>query len=187
MKVLHTAIAGVDIVETTPFVDHRGAFARLFCTRELSTILGARGIVQINCSRTKAVGAIRGLHYQYPPYAEMKLVRCLRGRVLDIALDLRKDSPTFLSWHAEELTPENARMLVVPEGCAHGFQVLEANSEILYLVTEAYTPAMEAGVRFDDPAFAISWPLPVTDLSEKDRSYPFLSSAFSGVALVGQP
>ena len=129
MHIQQTVIEGVMVVETTPFVDQRGAFLRLFCERELSAILGERRIVQINYSRTEAVGTIRGLHYQRPPHAEMKLVRCLRGRVWDVALDLRQGSPTFLHWHAEELTPDNAQMLVIPEGCAHGFQALEAGME----------------------------------------------------------
>ncbi len=183
MHIQQTAIKGVMVVETIPFIDQRGAFLRLFCERELSAILGARRIVQANYSRTEAVGAIRGLHYQRPPHAEMKLVRCLRGRVWDVALDLRQGSPTFLHWHAEELTPDNARMLVIPEGCAHGFQALEAGSEILYLVTAFYNPAMEAGIRFDDPALVISWPLPVTDLSEKDGQHVFLDNTFSGLSL----
>lgn len=185
MNIVHTAIPGVKIVETAPFIDHRGAFFRLFCARELSEILGGRHIAQINYSRTETVGAIRGLHYQHPPCAEIKLVRCLSGRIFDVALDLRKESPTFLKWHAEELTPGNAWMLVIPEGCAHGFQALQANSEILYLVTAAYAPAMEAGVRFDDPACSISWPLPVADLSEKDANHPLLDNSFSGIPLVG--
>lgn len=187
MNIVHTAISGVDIVETTPFIDHRGVFARLFCVRELSEILGGRHIAQANYSCTEAVGAIRGLHYQRPPCAEMKLVRCLSGRIFDVALDLRKGSPTFLKWHAEELTPENARMLVVPEGCAHGFQALQANSEVLYLVTKPHALAMESGVRFNDRACSITWPLPVTDLSEKDKNHPLLNDSFSGISLVGSP
>lgn len=187
MKIVHTAISGVEIVETTPFIDHRGAFSRLFCAQELSEILGGQHIKQINCSRTKKVGTIRGLHYQHPPCAEMKLVRCLSGRIFDVALDLRKGSPTFLKWHAEELTPENTRMLVVPEGCAHGFQALQANSEVLYLVTEPHALAMESGVRFNDPACSINWPLPVTDLSEKDKNHPLLGDSFCGISLVGSP
>lgn len=184
MNIVHTAIAGVEVVETTSFLDHRGAFARFFCARELSEILGGRSIAQVNYSRTERLGAIRGLHYQHPPRAEMKLVRCLSGRVWDVALDIRKGSPTFLRWHAEELTPENTRMLVIPEGCAHGFQALQTNSEILYLVTEAYAPAMEGGVRFDDPACSIAWPLPVTDISEKDGKHPLVSGSFSGISLM---
>lgn len=181
MKIQATSIPGVVVVETTPSRDARGAFARLYCERELAAVIGDRRIVQINHSRTHAVGAVRGLHYQLPPHAEMKLVRCLRGRVWDVALDLRAGSPTFWQWHAEELTADNARMLVIPEGCAHGFQVLDADSELLYLHTAFYTPDTEAGVGWDDPHIGITWPLPVTDLSERDTRHSPLSSDFSGI------
>jgi len=126
MKIVATPISGVFEVETTPFVDHRGAFARLYCEHELAEVIGGRRIVQINHSRTEMAGVVRGLHYQHPPHAEMKLVRCLKGRVWDVAVDLRQGSQTFLKWHAVELSPARANMLVIPEGLAHGFQVLEA-------------------------------------------------------------
>lgn len=183
MKVYPTEIVGVHVVETTPYSDRRGAFARLFCASELGEIIGQRSIVQINHSSSKAVGSIRGMHFQNAPHAEMKLVRCLKGRVWDVAVDLRAGSPTFRQWHAEELTPLHGRMLVIPEGCAHGFQVLERDSELLYLHTEFYTPSMEGGVRFDDPLLDVMWPLPVTELSERDRDYPFLSMEFRGLTV----
>ena len=181
MRIQRTAIDGVAVVETTPLVDQRGLFARLFCERDLSAILKGRRIVQANYSRTEVRGTIRGLHYQLPPHAEMKMVRCLRGRVWDVALDLREGSSTFLNWHAEELTPETALMLVIPEGCAHGFQVLEPGSDLLYLHTAAYEPAAEAGVRVDDPRLKITWPLPITDLSPRDQALPWLSVDFAGI------
>jgi len=181
MKVTQTALSGVVVVENTPFVDHRGAFARLYCEQELNEIIGARHIVQINHSQTNSIGAVRGMHYQLPPHAEMKLVRCLKGRVWDVAVDLRAGSSTFLQWHAEELGPENTRMLVIPEGCAHGFQVLAADSELLYLHTEFYTPATENGVRHDDPRLAIPWPLPIVDLSERDRLHKPIPADFPGI------
>lgn len=171
------------LVDAQPFRDHRGLFARLFCQNELASVLGSRQIVQINLSRTLETGAVRGLHFQRAPHAEMKLVRCLRGRVFDVVLDLRPDSPTYLRWHAEELSGDNLKMMVVPEGCAHGFQVLEPASELLYLHTAFYTPDAEGGVRYDDPRLGIEWPLPVTDLSERDRSYPLISSDFTGIRL----
>ena len=182
MRIKPTVIRGVVVIETAPFVDHRGAFTRLFCERELSVVLGERRIVQVNHSRTETVGTIRGVHYQRPPHAEMKLVRCLRGRVWDVAVDLRQGSPTFLDWHAEELTPDNARMLVIPEGCAHGFQVLEAGTELLYLHTAFYEPGMEGGVRVDDPRLKITWPLPITDLSQRDQALLLLTADFPGIA-----
>jgi dTDP-4-dehydrorhamnose 3,5-epimerase len=113
----------------------------------------------------------------------MKFVRCLRGRVWDVALDLREGSRTFLRWHAEELSPENTRMLVIPEGCAHGFQVLAADSELLYLHTAFYDPASEGGIRPDDPALAIPWPLAITDTSARDRGHALLESSFKGLSL----
>lgn len=181
VKVLATLLSGVVVVKTTPHNDARGAFARLYCERELTGVIGDRRIVQINHSRTHSVGAVRGLHYQLGPQAEMKLVRCLRGRVWDVAVDLRAGSPTFLQWHAEELSADNGCMLVVPEGCAHGFQVLETDSELLYLHTAWYAPEAEIGVRCDDPHLGIPWPLPLTDLSERDRHHPLLSPDFPGI------
>lgn len=183
MKIHPTALAGVVVVDSEPYADQRGTFARLFCERELTQILGDRRIVQINHSCTHAVGAIRGLHYQHPPHAEMKLVRCLKGRVWDVAVDLRRGSPTFLQWHAEKLTPDNQRLFVIPEGCAHGFQALEPDSELLYLHTAFYAPQAEGAVRFDDPRLGISWPLPVADLSPRDRVHPPLDGTYTGISL----
>lgn len=183
MKILATPLNDVFVVETTPFSDQRGSFARLYCESELAEITGMRRIVQINHSHTAAGGAIRGLHFQRAPHAETKFVRCLSGRVFDVAVDLRSGSPSFLQWHAEELSPANARMLVIPEGCAHGFQTLEAGSELLYLHTAPYAPQAEAGVRFDDPRLAIRWPLPIGDVSQRDQTLPLLAEALRGVAV----
>ena len=183
MKILATPLREVFVVETTSFSDKRGVFSRLYCESELSELIGTRRIVQINHSRTALAGAVRGLHFQRAPHAETKFVRCLRGRVFDVAVDLRSSSPSFLQWHAEELSPMNARMLVIPEGCAHGFQSLEVDSELLYLHTSAYAPHAEGGVRFDDPRLAIRWPLPVVDLSPRDSALPPLGAAFEGIAV----
>lgn len=169
------------IVTSRPHQDERGSFARWFCEADLAAVIGGRRIVQINHSRTQARGAIRGLHFQHPPHAEMKLVRCLKGRVWDVAVDLRADSPTFLHWHAVELSAANGSMYVIPEGCAHGFQALEPDSELLYLHTAAYAPDAEAGVRHDDPRLGIRWPLPAADLSSRDRSHPLLDAGFAGL------
>jgi dTDP-4-dehydrorhamnose 3,5-epimerase len=181
MKIMQTPIAGVVIIETTPFIDKRGSFSRLFCEDELGDVIGPRRIVQINQSRTNKVGAVRGMHYQHPPNTEMKFIRCIRGRVWDVAIDLRAGSPTFLEWHAEELTWQNTRMIAIPEGCAHGFQVLEADSELLYLHTEFYSPENEGGVAHDEQRVAITWPLPVIDISERDLSYPSIPANFLGI------
>jgi len=183
MKMLSTRIEGVFVVETTPFKDQRGSFVRYYCGNELSSLIGERRIVQINLSNTHTVGAVRGLHFQHPPHAEMKLIRCLRGKVWDVAIDLRSGSPTFMQWHSEELSPENARMIVIPEGCAHGFQVMEEDSELLYLHTAFYTPGYEGGAPFNDPRLNISWPLPVTDLSERDRKHPPITPDFAGITI----
>jgi dTDP-4-dehydrorhamnose 3,5-epimerase len=181
MQLTTTALAGVMVVKFPRLSDARGSFGRLFCAQALSQPLAGRQIVQINGSHTVSRGMVRGLHYQRTPYAEMKLVRCLRGRVWDVAVDLRRGSPTFLQWHAEELSAENGRLLVIPEGCAHGFQALEDHSELLYLHTAAYQPAAECGVAVDDARLGLSWPLPIRELSGRDRAHPPLTEDFEGL------
>lgn len=183
MNYVATDIAGVWVVKSTAFQDSRGAFARLFCARELQDILGQRTIVQINHSETHSVGAVRGLHFQHAPHAEMKIVRCLKGRVFDVAVDLRQGSATFLKWTAVELSPESGCALVIPEGCAHGFQVIEEGSQLLYLHTAFYTPDAEGAVRFDDPQINVAWPLVPTDLSARDQNHPYLEKNFKGLVL----
>lgn len=183
MIIHSTNIADLVVAESKAFNDERGAFARLFCEQALSSILGGRKIVQINHSCTEAVGSVRGLHFQYPPHAEMKLVRCLKGKVWDVAVDLRSQSPSFKHWYAQELSPQNAHMMVIPEGFAHGFQVLESGSELLYLHTDFYKPEAEGGIRHDDPELGIAWPLAVTDLSARDSSHAFIETSFRGVVL----
>ena len=183
MHIEPTSLPGVFVAHSAPVGDQRGSFSRLFCARELAEVLGERQIMQINHSRTATIGVVRGLHYQHPPKAEMKLVRCLKGRVWDVAVDLRAGSPMFLRWHAEELTPVNGRMVVIPEGCAHGFQVLEPESELLYLHTAFYDADTEGGVGCTDPRLAIEWPLPIADLSARDRSFASLGADFAGIAV----
>lgn len=183
MRILDTPLAGLKISQSVPHRDTRGAFTRLFCAEELEPVLGERQIVQINHSRTSSVGAVRGMHFQHPPHAEMKMIRCLRGRVVDVAVDVRAGSATFLQWYAQELAQDDAQMLIIPEGFAHGFQVLERESELLYLHTAFYNPSSEGGLRHDDPRLAITWPLPPQDLSPRDLSHPLLGADFTGVAL----
>lgn len=183
MKIVNIPLAGVSLVETDPFCDDRGMFYRAFCSHDLAALLGKRQIVQANVSRTRAIGALRGMHYQKPPHAEMKLIRCLRGRVWDVAVDLRCGSPTFMQWFGVELSSSNALMLLIAEGFAHGFQVLEEDSELLYLHTAHYVPALEGGVRYDDPALAIKWPLAVTDISNRDMNHPLITPDFGGIAV----
>lgn len=183
MKIIDTPITGLKVVESLPHHDSRGAFMRLFCADELQSVLGQRHITQINHSRTTHPGAVRGMHFQFPPHAEMKMVRCLRGRIWDVAVDLRTNSPTFLQWYAQELAPADSQMVVIPEGFAHGFQALEPDSELLYLHTGFYQPSCEGGLRHDDPRLAIAWPMPAQDLSPRDQTHPLLDADFTGVAL----
>lgn len=176
-------IAGAAIAETKPHADHRGVFGRFFCREELGLVFGKREIVNVNFSRTSKAGSIRGLHFQHPPKAEMKLVRCLRGAVFDVIVDLRAGSPTFLQWHGEILSAENLRMMILPEGVAHGFQTMENDTEMLYLHTEFFSPAHDSGVRYDDPKIGIDWPLPVAQLSDKDTNYPLMTENFKGLQI----
>jgi dTDP-4-dehydrorhamnose 3,5-epimerase len=183
MKIHSTPIADLVFAENQAFKDRRGTFTRLFCEQELSSVICGRKIIQINHSCTQAVGAVRGMHFQRAPHAEMKLVRCLKGKIWDVAVDLRPNSFSYKRWYAKELSPENAYMMVIPEGFAHGFQVLEAGSELLYLHTAFYSPESEGGLRHDDPELGIAWPLPVTDISQRDLSHAFMDSGFKGIVL----
>ena len=183
MKIRTTAIRGVAVVETSAFTDERGVFTRLFCANEFGDIIGSRRILQINRSLTNNAGTVRGLHFQRAPHAEMKLVTCLKGRVWYVAVDLRAGSGTFLQYHAEELTANNSRVLAIPEGCAHGFQVLDPNSELLYLHTALYNPHSEGGVQPVDPRLHIPWPLEIVDLSSRDRTHPLLTEDFTGLTV----
>ena len=177
VELRRTAIKDLFELVSEPFVDTRGAFLNAFRSQEKAFISswGDRGIAQVNLSRSECVGTIRGLHYQARPYSEAKLIRCLKGRVWDVVADLREDSVTYGQWYAIELTPELGNAILVPEGCAHGFQVLESSSELLYIHSGSWIPEAESGVIWNDPELAISWPLPPTELSDRDRSLPLLS------------
>jgi dTDP-4-dehydrorhamnose 3,5-epimerase len=172
-----TSISGVFELQSKPFGDHRGAFLNAFRSHEEAFIgsWGDRGISQVNISCTEAVGTIRGLHLQTSLHSEAKLVRCLRGKVWDVAVDLRSGSSSHGQWHALELSPDEGNALLIPEGCAHGFQVLEPSSELLYLHSGAWVPEADTGVRWDDPQLAIPWPLAVGILSDRDRALPNLT------------
>jgi len=178
MKIEQTKIAGVAVIYAEPFKDNRGFFNRIFCQKELEAIRQDIVIAQINHSMTKIKGSIRGIHFQIPPHSEMKIVRCIKGSVFDVAVDLRKDSSAFLQWHGEILSAENMKALVIPEGCAHGFQSLEDDIEMIYMVTSPYCREAENGIRYDDPRVDIKWPLARTIISEKDLSYPFIDDCF---------
>ena len=178
-----TPMNGLYVVETEPFVDHRGAFARWFCEEELEGVIGARRVKNVNFSRTAKAGSIRGMHFQRPPHAEMKMVRCIKGKVFDVAIDLRKNSETYLKWYGVELSETNMKLFVIPEGFAHGFQTLEDNVEMLYLHTEFYNKSSEGAIRYNDPSVSIQWPKVITGVSEKDASHPYIDDKFSGVVL----
>ena len=177
-KARATAIAGVWELMGQPFCDERGSFLNAFRSQDaaFAKAWGQRPIGQVNQSRSGQLGTVRGLHLQAPPHSEAKLVRCLRGLVWDVVVDLRPGSVTWGRWHAVELTPKAANALLIPEGCAHGFQVLAPNSELLYLHSGAWVPEAETGVHCCDPKLAIPWPMPVVGLSRRDQLLPSLIS-----------
>jgi len=175
-------LPGLFVIETAAFEDHRGSLARLFCAEELE-VLGFGPVRQINHSLTRAQGAVRGLHCQRPPRAEAKIIRCLKGRVFDVAVDLRQGSSTYLKWHAVELTAENRLAYFLPQGFAHGFQTLTPDCELLYLHNEFYSPEHECGLRFDDPTLGIGWPLPAADLSARDAGHQLVSAGFAPLVI----
>lgn len=167
-----TPLAGAVVIEPERFEDERGFFARSFCAREFEAHGLNPRIAQCSFSFTRKKGTLRGLHFQRPPHAEARLVRCTAGALYDVIVDLRPDSLTFRRHFGIELSARNRKMLYVPEGCAHGFQTLEDDTEALYQMSEFYVPDAAAGVRWNDPAFGITWPLAVTVISERDRTCP---------------
>ncbi len=183
MKFTVTKLEGVHVIELEPRSDDRGFFARSFCQEEFAAHGLRTNVVQCNVSYNRRRGTLRGMHFQVQPKAEPKLVRCTRGRLLDVAVDLRPESPTYCQWVDVELGGEAGRhrMLYLPEGLAHGFQTLEDDTEVFYQMFEGYSADHARGVRWDDPAFGIEWPLPDPILSDKDRSYPlFRRDAWRG-------
>jgi dTDP-4-dehydrorhamnose 3,5-epimerase len=183
MKFHSTPLAGLILIETAPIQDERGRFTRIFCETECAELRTNLHWAQINVSSTSYKGTVRGMHFQYPPAAEVKLIRCLQGRVFDVAVDLRADSPTFLHWHGVELSETGPIQFFIPAGFAHGFQALTDNVQLLYLHTTAWNRRYEGTLRHDDPALSIAWPLPVTHVSEKDRNTSLLDGTFTGVSL----
>jgi dTDP-4-dehydrorhamnose 3,5-epimerase len=167
-------ILGAAIIDPTPHVDDRGRFMRAWCFRELLEHGISFVPVQANMGFSLCRGTVRGMHFQDASAVEGKLVRCTRGTMFDVVLDLRRESPSYGRWYGTELSAENGRMLYLPEGCAHGYQTLEDNTEMHYMTTAYYTPSAVRGVRFDDSAFRIQWPLSPTVVSEQDRNWPLL-------------
>jgi dTDP-4-dehydrorhamnose 3,5-epimerase len=172
MRFTETKVAGAFLIEPEPIADERGFFARTWCREEFADHGLTGELAQANISFNHRKGTLRGLHYQAAPHAEAKLVRSTRGAIWDLALDLRRDSPTYLAWSGSELSDANRAMLYVPEGCAHGFLTLTDDAEVAYQMSAPYAPEAARGVRFDDPAFGIEWPGEVVVINERDRTYP---------------
>jgi dTDP-4-dehydrorhamnose 3,5-epimerase len=172
MKFVKTKLRGAWLIDAEPMQDHRGFFARTFCAREFAQHGLETDFVQHSTSYSSAKGTLRGMHFQRAPHAEVKIVRCLKGAIWDVIIDLRPGSPTYRRWQAFELTAENRRQLYIPAGCAHGFQTLCDDTEAGYLISAYYAPSAACGVRYDDPAFAIAWPLPPGPMSMMDKGWP---------------
>lgn len=179
MQFIETPLKGLYLIQLNMVKDDRGFFARTFCKEQFATIGFDKEFVQFNHSFNTLKGTIRGMHYQKPPFAETKLIRCVQGSVYDVAVDLRKDSPTYLQSFSAELSADNMTCILIPEGFAHGFQTLEDNTGLIYHHTSYYTPNTEGGVRYDDTALNIHWPLPTINISLKDLSYTLIDNKFS--------
>jgi dTDP-4-dehydrorhamnose 3,5-epimerase len=176
-----TPLAGSYVIDLEPLSDSRGWFARTYCKNEFRQIGHTKEWVQMNHSFTAKAGGLRGMHYQLPPFTEIKMVRCIAGAVYDVIIDLRKGSETFLQWSGTELSAKNKKMLYIPEGFAHGFQTLTQDCELIYHHTELYTPGAEAGILYNDPKVAIKWPLAPIEISERDKQHPLLTDDFTGI------
>lgn len=174
----HLPLNGLRLIQRKPMKDPRGHLERMYCQRLFVQHGLVESIAQINLTLTKQMGTVRGMHFQHPPHAEDKIVTCLRGRVFDVAVDLRHDSPTFLKWHAEILSPELNNSLLIPKGFAHGFQALTSDCELLYFHTAFYHPAAEGGISPIDPQLNIQWPLAITDMSDRDKNHALLTTQF---------
>lgn len=182
-EVSDTVLPGLRVLQRKVVTDGRGYFERIFCAEDLRAHLGMRQVLQINHTLTTKRGTVRGMHFQHPPHAELKVVSCLRGGVFDVAVDLRQDSPTYMKWHGEVLNADNHRTLLIPEGFAHGFQALTDDCELLYLHTATYEPLAEGRANALDPRLGIAWPLEVSERSARDASIPMLSEGFPGIRL----
>jgi len=174
-------LSGLKLIQRQKLEDSRGFFSRFFCAEELANAGFAQPVAQMNHTLTRRRGSVRGLHFQYPPHAEDKLVSCLHGEIFDVAIDIRRDSPTFLHWHAEKLSAENGRSLLIPKGFAHGFQALTDDAELLYVHSAPYVQGAEGGLSPTDPMLSIAWPLPFADLSQRDSMHAYLTPEFGGI------
>ena len=172
-----TSLPGVYLIDIQRIGDSRGFFGRFWCGKEFKDQGLSFDVAQINVSNNAEAGTLRGLHYQGQPHAESKVVACTSGRVFDVAVDVRPESPTYLQWFGVELNSEDRQMLFIPDGFAHGYQTLEKDTSLLYLVSEFYAPDAEGGLRYDDPAIGIEWPLPVSSISDKDNAWELTGAA----------
>ncbi len=180
---MSTPLAGLTVICRKPIGDERGTFERVFCAEELREAGLEKTIVQINHSLTRRKGSVRGMHFQHPPHAETKIVTCMKGKIFDVAVDIRSGSATFLHWHGEILSAENRKSLLIPEGFAHGFQTLAESCELLYLHSMPYAPYAEGALNAQDPVLGIMWPQPVTEISDRDRSHPLITEDFVGIRI----
>jgi dTDP-4-dehydrorhamnose 3,5-epimerase len=179
-----TPLTGLKLVQRKAIEDHRGFLSRFYCAEEFAESgIIKKPIAQINHTLTRKKGAVRGLHFQHAPHAETKLVSCLKGEIWDVAVDLRSESPTFLQWHGEILSAANRKSLLIPEGYAHGFQALTEDCELIYLHTESYHPEVEGALNVSDPRLSITWPLPIGDLSDRDRNHLLIDKNYQGIVL----
>jgi dTDP-4-dehydrorhamnose 3,5-epimerase len=189
MKIVDRFFEEAFVLEAEPVEDQRGSFTRLYCENELREITGSRPVVQINHAHTHTKGVVRGLHFQRLPKKETKIIRCIRGSLFNVIVDLRAGSPTFLQWQSHVLSQDNKRLIYIPYGFAHGSQILENDTELIMFHTDFYSKAHEAGIRYNEPLVGVNWPLPVneTELSEKDRVCGYLDKNYQGIDINSLP
>ena len=180
---IETPLKGLYKIEQKPIVDSRGFFSRFFCAEEFKDIGFTQPIAQMNHTLTKQKGAVRGMHYQHPPCTETKIVTCIRGEIFDVAVDIRKGSPTFLKFHVEILSDKNQSSLYIPDGFAHGFQTLTEDCELLYIHSSLYQHDAEGALNVFDTELNIEWPQKITEISERDKNHPMIDSSFEGIDL----
>lgn len=182
LNIMSTHLDGLFLIEPNKFIDKRGSFSRIYCKDELKEISNI-DIKQVNHSVTKHKGTVRGMHFQYEPNAEVKIVKCIKGKVFDVVVDIRKYSSTFLQTYSIELTNKNQKMIYIPKGFAHGFQTLEDDTELLYFHSNIYTPSNESALNVIDPLLNIKWPLKITNLSNRDNEHKFIDNDFQGIEI----
>jgi len=182
LNIVSTHLDELFVIEPNKFIDDRGSFSRVYCEEELKEISNIT-IKQINHSITKHKGTVRGMHFQYEPNSEVKMVKCIKGKVFDVVVDIRKDSPTFLESFSIELTDENQKIIYIPKGFAHGFQTLEDDTELFYMHSNIYTPANEGALNVIDPLLNIKWPLDIINLSKRDNEHKLLDNDFKGIKI----